>query len=107
MSEKWDSLGMLAHVQKKYDFKNHCVSLHEVPRLTHVGDREYTTYYCEQLNSPLVILSREENTSILLERNGVPKIGNLGGRWCSRIYKKEPDGLFNERFFFPTDSNRV
>ncbi|MHA1670188.1 MAG: hypothetical protein ACTSV5_06360, partial [Promethearchaeota archaeon] len=48
------SLGMLAHVQNKYDFKNHGISLHEVPKLTHVGDREYTTYYCEQLKSPLV-----------------------------------------------------
>ena len=51
----------------------------------------------------LIILSREENASNLLERNGVPKIGNIGGRYCSRIYKKEPDGLFNEKQFFPTD----
>ncbi|MHA1892270.1 MAG: hypothetical protein ACTSYS_14850, partial [Promethearchaeota archaeon] len=97
------SLGMLVHVQKKHDFKNHGVSLHEVPKLTHVGDREYTSYYCEKLNSPLIILSREENASNSLERNGVPKIGNIGGRWCSRTDKTEPVGLFYKRFFFPTD----
>ena len=56
------SLGMLVHVQKQYDFNLHGFALHEVPRLTHVGDREFTCYYATELSSPLVILSREENT---------------------------------------------
>ncbi|MHA1822716.1 MAG: hypothetical protein ACTSXM_02480, partial [Promethearchaeota archaeon] len=67
----------------------------------HVGDGEYTSYYCEKLNSPLIILSREENASNLLERNGVPKIGNLGARWCSRKDKTEPVGLVYETQFYP------
>ena len=97
------STATLIHVMSKYDFKSHGVSLHEVPKLTHVGDREYTSYYCEQLKSPLIILSREENASNLLERNGVPKIGNLGGRWCSRTDKTEPDQILSKRQFYPTD----
>jgi hypothetical protein len=97
------SLGMLVHVQKSYDFNNHRIALHEVPRLTHVGDREFTSYFSQKLNSPMVILSREENTANTLERNGAPKIGDIKGRWCSRTEKIEPKRLFMERFFFPVE----
>ena len=97
------SLGMLIHVQKKYDFNHHGFALHEVPRLTHVGDREFTSYYTTELKAPLVILSREENTANTLERNGAPKIGAINGRWCSRTEKIEPKRLFFERYFFPVE----
>jgi len=99
----YHSTATLAYVMNKYDFKSHGVSLHEVPKLTHMGDREYTTYYCEKLNSPLIILSREENASNVLERNGVPKIGNFDGRWCTRNGKTEPVGLLDETQFYPTE----
>jgi len=39
----------------------------------------------------------------MLERNGVPKIGNFGGRWCSRTDKTEPVGLLYGKQFYPTD----
>jgi hypothetical protein len=61
------------------------------------------TYFCQKFGSPMVILSRKENTANTLERNRAPKIGDGKGRWCSRTEKIELKCLFMERFFFPVE----